>query len=51
MKIYEKKDIVITQCHQLQNDVKLLQEKISLQAKQYQEAVVQHNASHLNNYK
>src|SRR3990167_10232902 len=45
-RIYEEKDIVITQCHQLQNDVKLLQEKFLLQAEQYQNSIAQYNASH-----
>ena len=45
-RIYEEKDIVIAQCHQLQNDVKSLQEKFSLQAEQYQNSIAQYNASH-----
>lgn len=45
-RVYEEKDIVITQCNQLQNDIKSLQEKISSQAEQHQKSIAQQNASH-----
>lgn len=45
-RVYEEKDILITQCNQLQNDIKSLQEKISSQAEQYQKSIAQQNSSH-----
>jgi len=45
-RVYEEKDSLTTQCNQLQNDIKSLQEKISSQAEQYQKSIAQQNSSH-----
>lgn len=45
-RIYEEKDSVITQGCQLQNELKILREKLALQTEQQQNLVAQQNASH-----
>lgn len=43
---YEEKDGLITQCSQLQNEIKKLQEKLNSQAEQHQNALIQQNSLH-----
>jgi myosin heavy subunit len=45
-RVYEEKDSIITQCCQLQNELKILQEKLALQAEQQQNLVAHQNALH-----
>ncbi len=45
-RVYEEKDNITTQSCQLQNELKILQEKIALQAEQQQKLVAHQNALH-----
>jgi DNA repair exonuclease SbcCD ATPase subunit len=45
-RVYENKDSVIKQSNQLQNEVRSLQEKISLQTEQHQSSIAQQNVLH-----
>lgn len=45
-RVYEEKDGIIAQCYQIQNEVKLLQEKITSQAEQHQNLLAQQSALH-----
>lgn len=45
-RVYEEKDNITTQSYQLQNELKILQEKIALQAEQQQKLVAHQNALH-----
>ena len=45
-RVYEEKDTAIAQQYQLQGEIKALQEKITLQAEQHQNAITQQNTLH-----
>lgn len=45
-RVYEEKDNITTQCCQLQNELKILQEKTALQAEQQQNLLAHQNALH-----
>lgn len=44
--VYEEKNILIARCHELQNEIKSLQEKLALQTEQHQNSLAQQNALH-----
>jgi hypothetical protein len=45
-RVYEEKDIHITQCRQLQNEVTTLQERLTLQTEQHHKTLAQQSALH-----